>query len=108
MPGGRKRPGFRLAVADRNGNNEIRIVERRSICVRDGVPKFTTFVNRTRCLWRAVRTYSPGKRKLPEEFEHAGFVAALVWINLGVMAFEVAVGQRGGCAMTGTGDIEDI
>src|SRR6202521_4892794 len=60
---------------------------------------------RLRC---AVRTYSSGKRKLPEEFEHARFVTALIRIKLGVVAFEITVGQRSWRAMPGTRDINDI
>ena len=108
MPGGRKRTGFGLAVADHDGDDEIRIVERRSVACEMRVAKFAAFVNRTRRLRRAVRADSSGKRELPEEFEHARFVAALVRINLRVVAFEIAVGERGGRTVTGAGDVDDI
>src|SRR5579862_2776678 len=94
MPGGRERTSFRLPVAYRDCDDEIRIVERCPVRVRDGVAQFAAFVNRTGRLRSAVRSYPSGKRELPEEFEHASFIAALVWINLRVMALEIAVGQR--------------
>ena len=108
MPGGGKRTGFGLAVSYSDGNDEVRIVESRSVRMRDGIAQFAAFVNRTRRFRRAVRADSAGKRKLLEEFEQAGFVAALVGINLGVVAFEVAVGQRGRRAVTRAGDVHDI
>src|ERR1700682_6329333 len=108
MPGGRKRAGLFLPTAHRYCDDEIGIVECCSVRVRDGVPKFAAFMNGTGRLRCAVRTYSSGKRELPEEFEHARFVAALIRIDFGVMTFEIAVGQRGWRAMPGTGDINDI
>ena len=108
MPGGGKRTGFRLAIAYRDGDDEIRIIERRSVSMGDGVAKLAAFVNRTRRFRRAVRADSSGKRELPEELEQASFVATLVGIDLGVVAFEIAIGKRGGRAMTGAGDVDDI
>src|SRR5208283_5950744 len=69
---------------------------------------FAPLVNRAGGLWSAMGADTAGKGKLAEEFEHAGCVAALVRINLGVMAFEVGVGQRRGSAMAGAGDVHDI
>ena len=46
MPARRQRPGFRLAVADDAGDDQIGIVERRAIGVRDGVAQFAAFVDR--------------------------------------------------------------
>src|SRR5260370_40684029 len=108
MPRGRKRTGLRLAITDHNRDDQIRMVERCSVGVRYGVPKFAAFVNRTGRLRCAVRAYSSGKRELLEELEHACLVAALVRINPGVMAFEIAIGERRSRAMTGAGDIDHI
>ena len=108
MPRGRKWTGLCLAVANGDGDDEIRIIERCSVSVREGISKFAAFVNRTRRFRSAMRTYPSGERELSEEFEHASFVAALVWINLRVVAFEIAVSQRCGRAMTRARDIEDI
>src|SRR5277367_6049255 len=108
MPRGCERTSFRLAVAYRDRDDEIRIVERCPVGMRDGVAQFAAFVYRTRRLRSAVRAYSSGKRELAEKLEHASFVGALVRINLGVMALEIAVGKRGGRAMTGAGHVKDI
>ena len=108
MPGGGERTGFRLAVADSDGNDEIGIVESGSVRMRDGIAQLAALVNRTGRFRRAVRADPAGKRKLLEELEQARFVAALVGINLGIVAFEIAVGQRGRRAVTGAGDVHDI
>src|SRR5580658_1861823 len=108
MPGGCKRARFSLAISHRDSDDEVRIVERRSVRMGDGVPEFAAFVNRTRSLRRAVRADSPGKRELPEEFQHACFVTALIRINLGVMPLEIAIGERGGGTVAGAGNIHDV
>ena len=108
MPGGRQRTGLCLPIAYRDCDDEIGIVECCSVRVRNGVPKFAAFVDGTGRLRCAVRTYASRKRELPEEFEHARFVTALIRINFRVMPFEIAVGERGGRAVAGAGDIDDI
>src|SRR5271156_882890 len=108
MPGSCQRPRLRLAVSNHHRNNEVGIIECSSIRVRDGVSQFAALVNRTRCLWCAMRTYSPRKGELPEEFEHARFVAAFVGINFGIVPFEVAVGKGGRRAMTRARNIDDV
>src|ERR1700692_3977833 len=103
MPGGCERTGLRLAIADGDGDNESGIIERRSISMRDGVAKLAAFVNRTRRFWGAVRSDSSGKRELPEKLEQARFVATLVGIDLGVVAFEIEIARCGGGARRGAG-----
>ena len=108
MPGGGKRTGFGLAVSHRDGNDEVRIVESGSVRMRDGIAQLAAFVNRTGCFRRAVRADPAGKRKLLEELEQASFVTTLVGIDLGIVAFKVAVGQRGRRAVTRARDVHDI
>ena len=108
MPGGCKRTGLGLAVSDCHGNDEVRIIERCPVGVRDGISKFPTFMNRTWGLRCAVRTDPSGEGKLLEELEHARFVSALVRINFGVVPFQIAVGEGGRRAMAGARDIQDI
>src|SRR5580692_4118847 len=76
--------------------------------MRDGVAKLAAFVNRTRRFWGAMRSDSSRKGELPEKLEQARFVATLVGIDLGVVAFEIAIGKCGGRAMTGSGDVYNI
>ncbi len=108
VPGSRERTSLGLAIADYDGDDEIGIVERRSISVGKRVAKFAAFVNRAGRLWRAVRADSARKGKLLEELEHARFIAALVRINFGIVTLEITVGERGRRAVTGAGDVNDI
>ena len=82
MPGGSQRPVFRLAIADHNRHDKIGIIEGRPVCVDERVAELAAFMDRTRCFGRAVRSNSPGKRELPEELEHPGFILTLVGISI--------------------------
>ena len=55
-----------------------------------------------------MRAYPSWKPELAEELEHASFIGALVRINLGVMALEIAVRERGGRTMAGAGHVKNI
>jgi hypothetical protein len=55
-----------------------------------------------------VRANTSGKRKLLEELKQASFVTTLVGIDLGIVAFEVAVGQRGRRAVTRARNVHDV
>ncbi len=108
MPGGRKRTGLRLAVTNRDRDDEIGIVECCPVSMGDGVAKLPAFVNGT---WRfrcAVRADASGKRELAEELEQTSLVKTLVRINLGVVTLEIAVGECGRSAMARTGDVHHI
>ncbi len=87
MPGGCKWSSLRLTVANCDGDDEIRIVERRTVSMGDGIAQFTAFVDGTGSLRCAVRADSSGEGELLEELEQSRFVAAFVGINLGVIAF---------------------
>ena len=100
MPGGRQRTGFRFAVSDHNAHDQIGIVECRAERVRHAVAQLAAFVDRSRNLRRAVAPELAGKRKSPEELEHSRFVLALLRIDLRVRAFQIAVRDHGGRAMS--------
>src|SRR5580692_6512780 len=108
MPGGGERTGFGLSVSYGDGHDEVGIVESGPVRMRDGIAQLATFVDRTGCFRRAVRTDPARKRKLPEELEQASLVTTLVGINLGIVAFKVAVGQGRRRAMTRARDVHDI
>src|ERR1700722_4230075 len=107
MPGGGKWARLGLAVSDSNSNDQVRIVESRSVRMRDGIAQVTAFVNRTGCFRSAMGADPAGKRKLPEELEQAGFVTALVGIDFGGVAFKGAIGERGRRAVPRAWDVED-
>ena len=52
MPARGQRPGFGLAVADDAGDDQIGIVERRAVRVRERVSELAAFVDRSRRLRR--------------------------------------------------------
>ena len=76
--------------------------------MRKAVPQLAAFVNRARCLWRAVTADTARKRKLLHKLLETSKILALVRINLCVHAFEVAVRKRCRCAMTRTGNVHQI
>ena len=61
MPTGRQRTGLRFAVADDAGDDQIRVVEGRSVGVRERVAQFAAFVNRARRFRRDVAGNAAGK-----------------------------------------------
>ena len=108
MPARRQRPRFRLAVADDTSNNQIGVVERRAVGMRDGIAKLATLVNRTGRLRRHVAWDAAGERELSEKALHALLVGRDVRINLAVGSLEISVGDQAGPAMPGAGNVEHV
>ena len=54
VPAGGERPGFRFAVADDAGDDQVRVVERGPVGVAQGVAEFAAFVD--------ASPASPGRR----------------------------------------------
>jgi hypothetical protein len=108
MPRGRERAGLGLAVAYHARDDELRVVERRAVGMREAVTELAALVNRARRLWRHVRADVTRERELLEEFLHALDVFALVGIDLGVRAFEVRGPEHAGRAMTRPGDEDHV
>src|SRR6516165_11293157 len=88
MPARRQRSSFRFAVTDDAGNDQIGVVERRSVGVRDGIAEFAALVYRTGRLRRHMARDAAGERELGEQALHALFVARDVRINLTVGSLE--------------------
>ena len=100
MPGGGERPGLRLAVADDARDDQIGIVERRAVGVRQAVAELAALVDRARRLRRDVRADVAGEGELLEELLHPLRVFALVRVDLRVGAFEIGGAQHARCAVT--------
>src|SRR3974390_2633592 len=66
MPARCQRPGFSLAIADDAGNDQIWVVERRSIGVRNGVAELSALMDGSGRLGCYVAGDATGKRKLFE------------------------------------------
>ncbi len=61
MPACRERAGFRFAIADHAGDDEIGIIESRAVGVQQRVSQFTAFIDGTRRLRRGVAGNAAGK-----------------------------------------------
>ena len=108
MPAGRQRAGLGLAVADDAGDDQVGIVERRAVGVRQRVAEFAAFVDRAGRLRRDVARNAAGKRELLEQPLHPRFVAGDVGIDLAVGPFEIGVGDQRRAAVAGPGDEEHL
>ena len=91
MPARRERSGFRFAIADHAGDDQIGIVERRAVSVRQRVTQFAALMNRAGRLGRDMAGNAAGERELLEQSLHALLVLRDVRINLAVCSFEVGV-----------------
>ena len=96
VPGGRQRAGFRLTVADHTGHDQVGIVVRGPVHVRNGVTQFASFVNGSRSLGRHMARDATRERELGEQPLHSLFVLCDVRIDLGVGPFQVGIGDDAG------------
>ena len=104
VPRGRERPGLGFAVTHDAGDNQIGIVERHAVGVRETVAKLAAFVDGAWCFWRDVAADVAGEGELLEELLHPFRVLALVGINLGVRPLEIRRPQHARCAVARSGD----
>src|SRR5689334_22755044 len=108
MPARRQRAGLRLAVTDDARNDQVGIVEGRSIGVRNGVAELTSLMDRPGRFRRDMAWNAAGKRELSEQALHPLLVGGDVRINLAVSALEVGVCDETGPAMARAGDIYHV
>ncbi len=108
LPSGRERPGFGLAVADDAGDDQAGIVEGGAEGVAQRIAEFAALVNRARRRGRDVAGNASGERKLLEQPFHPGFVLTDVGIDLAVAALKIGVGDQGGTAVPGSGDVDHV
>ncbi len=108
MPARRHRPGLGFAIADDTGNYQVRVVESRSVGMRECIPELAALVNRTGCFRRHVTRYAAGERELREQPLHALFIEGNVRVDLAVSPVEIRVRNQSGSAMTGAGDVDHV
>src|SRR5262249_50307769 len=101
-------PGLCFAVADDTGNDQIGVIEGRSVGVREGVTELAAFVNRTGRLRCKVARDAAGERELGEEAVHAFFIGRNVRIDLAVRPLKVSVCDQTGTAVPGAGDVDHV
>src|SRR5689334_18129085 len=108
MPARRQRAGLRLAVTDDARNDQVRVVEGRSIGVRNGVAELTSLMDRSGRFRRDMAWNAAGKRELSEQALHPLLVGGDVRINLAVSALEVGVCDQTRPAMARAGNVDHV
>ena len=108
VPARRERAGLRLAVADDAGHDEVAVVERGAVGVRDRVSELASFVNRARRLRRHVARNPARKRELFEQLPHPLGVRRDVRIELAVGALEIRVRHQPRPAVARSGDVDHL
>ena len=108
MPARRQRPGLGLAVADDAGDDQVGIVERRAVGVRQRVAELAALVDRARRLRRDVARDAAGEGELGEEPLHPLLVLRDVRIDLAVGPLEIGVGDQPRAAVAGAGDVDHV
>jgi hypothetical protein len=96
LPGGRQRAGFRLAVADDAGDDQVGIVERGAEGMAERIAELAALVDRARRRRRDMAGNAAGKRELLEQLFQAGFVLRDVRIDLAPGAFEIDIADQAG------------
>src|SRR5499427_1955183 len=99
MPARRQRSGFRLAVTDDTSNDQVRVVEGRSVGVRDGVAELAALVYRTRRLRRHMAWDAARERELREQALHPLLVGRNIRIDFAVGPLEIGVRDQARPAM---------
>ncbi len=108
VPAARQRAGLGFPVADDAGHDEVRVVERRPVGVRQRVTQLAAFVDRARRLRCRVRRDAAGEGELPEQPGHARGVLGDRRVQLGVGSLQVGVGHHAGPAVPGPADVDDV
>src|SRR6202035_2617447 len=108
MPGGRERSGFRFAITDHTGDDQIRVVEYRAEGVAERVAELSAFMNGTGAFGRNVAWNTAGERELHEQFPEAGRVCGDLGIDLAVGSLQIRIAHQCRSAMTRAGDIDHV
>src|SRR5262245_4289955 len=108
VPAGRERSGLGLAVTDDARDDQVRVIERGAVGVRQRVAELAALVNRSGRLRRHVARDAAGKAELLEEQLQALLVLRDPWIYLAVRALEVSVRDESRPAVSGADDVDHV
>ena len=108
VPGGGKRSGLGLAVANHAGDDELGIVEAGAIGVRQAVAEFAALMDGPGRLRGDVGSDVAGEGELLEELLQSGRVRALVRVHLGVRAFQIRRTEHARRAVPGAGHEDHV
>ncbi len=92
MPTRRKGAGF--GFADYTANQQVGIIEGRTVSVRQRIAEFAALMNRTGRFGRDMGGDAAGKRELLEQLLHSFGVLRDVGVDLAVSAFQIGVGDQ--------------
>ena len=101
FPGSRKRARFGFTVADDGGDDQVRVVERRTERMREHVAELAPFMDRTRRRHADVARHAARRREAPEQAAESGGISRDFAIHLSVRALQVHVGQHCRAAVSG-------
>ena len=108
VPARRQRPGLGLAVADDAADEQVGVVEGRSVGVDQRVAQLAALVDRARRLGRDVAGDAAGEGELAEQPPQALLVGRHARVDLAVGALEVGAGHEAGPAVPGPGDVDRV
>jgi hypothetical protein len=108
VPARRQRPGLRLAVADHAADEQVRVVERRSVRMDDRVAELAALVDRAWGLGCDVAGDAARERELTEQTLHPVLVTSDMGIDLAVGPLEVRVRHDPRAAVSGTRDVDRV
>ena len=110
VPRGGERPGLELAVAHHRGHQQVGVVHRGAVRVREHVAELAALVDGAGRLGRDVAGDAAGERELPEQRTQSLLVVADVRVDLAVRALQPGVrhGRRAAVARAGEEDRVDV
>ena len=106
MPTRRQRPRLRLTVPDDGGHEQVRVVERGTVRVRQCVAELATLMDRARRLRRDMAGDAAGERELTEQFPQPIRRPLDIAVYLGVGAVQIGVRDHPRSAVTWPGDVD--
>ncbi len=108
MPARRERTRFRFPVADDARHDQLRIVERRAISVRQRIAELAAFMDRAGHFGRDVARHAIRPRKLTEQTLDALAGMPDRGIAFRIAAFEVGIGHQARPAVAGADDVDHV
>src|ERR1700730_4515597 len=108
MPTGGQRPCLRFAVAHNATDQQIWIVERCAVGMRNRVSQLAALVNRTGSFRSHMAGNSTRERKLLKQFSQSILVLRNTWIDFAVSPFQISVSNEPGTSMAGSCHIHHV
>src|SRR6185437_10504167 len=103
-----KRAGFRFAITNDGGNNQVRIVEGGAIRVRQSVTQLTALVNRTWRLGCNMARHPPWETELLEQFPHPFLVLGKVGIHFAIRSLKIGVCHQSWPTVSRPGNVDHV